>query len=126
MIPTPRPNPLAWHCSLSIGAATHYTPAPPPPTLCTQPQPLPLWLLPTPCTPLHPRSPRRAPPSILQGLVAKELEMKHQSATVNRLKQQLGTARQEVRVRVRVTELKYVVLEPVYQIIRPPGWSLRV
>ena len=31
-----------------------------------------------------------------------------------------------VRVRGRVTELKYVVLEPVYQIIREPGWSLRV
>ena len=30
-----------------------------------------------------------------------------------------------VRVRAGVTELKYVVLEPVYQIIRPPGWSLR-
>ena len=28
-------------------------------------------------------------------------------------------------VRVRVTELKYVVIE-VYRIIRPPGWSLRV
>ena len=28
--------------------------------------------------------------------------------------------------RIRVTELKYVVLEPVYQIIREPGWSLRV
>ena len=29
-------------------------------------------------------------------------------------------------VRVRVTELKYVVLELVYQIIGAPGWSLRV
>ena len=29
-------------------------------------------------------------------------------------------------VTVRVTELKYVVLQPVYQIIREPGWSLRV
>ena len=30
------------------------------------------------------------------------------------------------RVRVRVSEPKYVVLEPVCQIIREPGWSLRV
>ena len=30
------------------------------------------------------------------------------------------------RGRGRVTELKYVVLEPVCQIIRPLGWSLRV
>ena len=31
----------------------------------------------------------------------------------------------EVRVRFRVTKLRYVVLQPVYPIIRPPGWSLR-
>ena len=31
-----------------------------------------------------------------------------------------------VRVTARVTELKYVVLELVYQIIRLPRWSLRV
>ena len=30
------------------------------------------------------------------------------------------------KVRVRVTKLKYVVIQPVYQIIRPLGWSLRV
>ena len=29
-------------------------------------------------------------------------------------------------IRYKVTKLKYVVLEPVYQIIREPGWSLRV
>ena len=29
-------------------------------------------------------------------------------------------------IRVRVTELKFVELWPVYQIIRTPGWSLRV
>ena len=29
-------------------------------------------------------------------------------------------------VRAGVTELKYVELEPVYQIISAPGWSLRV
>ena len=32
----------------------------------------------------------------------------------------------KVRFRFRVTELKYVVLEPVDQIIKAPGWSLRV
>ena len=36
------------------------------------------------------------------------------------------TKRYAEQVRVRVTELKYVVLQPVYQIIREPGWSLRV
>ena len=31
--------------------------------------------------------------------------------------------RQEInKVRVRVTELRYVVLQPVFQSIRPPGW----
>ena len=29
-------------------------------------------------------------------------------------------------IRVKVTELKYVVLQPVYQIVRELGWSLRV
>ena len=31
-----------------------------------------------------------------------------------------------VRVMVRATELKYVELWPVYQIVREPGWSLPV
>ena len=34
--------------------------------------------------------------------------------------------RPEARVRVKVTELKFVELWPVYQIIRAPGWGLRV
>ena len=37
-----------------------------------------------------------------------------------------NSVRVRVRVGARVNELKYVVLEPVYPIMKPLGWSLRV